>query len=312
MYCFSVVIPLFNKEKTIIRAVNSVLAQKNQNIEIIIVDDGSTDQSCYFVSKIKNKKIKIIKQKNKGVSSARNNGIKAATYDYIAFLDADDTWDPDYLEIITDLIDNNKNCGAYSTHIRDYSNKNVFPAMFYEEIKKNNSFVVKNLFSFFASEYYPISSSSVCIKKSILIEIGCFNERLVIGEDIDTWIRVFLKSSIVISNRYAATYFRDADNRSVDRYDFWQKQIEFFLYLRNSYLDNNLSPECFKCLDDWSDRRIYNSVIGCINEKNFSYAFHLIKKYSNYFSHKIIILSYLRFIYKNFFIRPLFSLGVKK
>lgn len=102
---FSVVIPLYNKEKYIRNTLKSVLDQTVHNFEIIVVDDGSTDGSLQAANSIANEKIKVISQKNAGVAVARNVGVENAKADYIAFLDADDKWQPNYLENIEKLID---------------------------------------------------------------------------------------------------------------------------------------------------------------------------------------------------------------
>lgn len=112
MIKYSVVIPLYNKAHTIVRTINSVLSQVYTNFEIIIIDDGSTDDSIDLINKNFNDyRIKIFSQRNLGVSAARNMGIRLSQGDYIAFLDADDEWMPYYLKIITDSISSNPNCG---------------------------------------------------------------------------------------------------------------------------------------------------------------------------------------------------------
>ena len=100
---YSVVIPLYNKEHFIKKAIQSVLKQSFQDFEIIIVDDGSTDRSLEIARKFESEKLKVYTQPNQGVSVARNKGIENASGEYIAFLDADDTWNMDYLETIDEL-----------------------------------------------------------------------------------------------------------------------------------------------------------------------------------------------------------------
>lgn len=94
----SVVIPLYNKEKQIANTLHSVLRQTFQNFEIVVVNDGSTDNSVQEVEKVNDIRIRIVHQNNAGVSAARNKGIEEARYDIIAFLDADDEWKAEYLE----------------------------------------------------------------------------------------------------------------------------------------------------------------------------------------------------------------------
>src|SRR5690606_29446795 len=102
---FSVVIPLYNKERSIKQTVQSVLDQTFTDFEIVIVNDGSTDNSLQVVENIDDQRIRIINKPNGGVSSARNKGINEANFNWIAFLDGDDLWKPNHLEIIRGLID---------------------------------------------------------------------------------------------------------------------------------------------------------------------------------------------------------------
>ena len=101
----SVVIPLFNKQDSIRSTIESVLAQSFRDFELIVVDDGSTDGSVDVVKAINDPRIRLIEKQNGGVSSARNEGIRNASYEYVAFLDGDDLWDSDYLREIVHLIE---------------------------------------------------------------------------------------------------------------------------------------------------------------------------------------------------------------
>ena len=94
----SVIIPLYNKEKQVAHTLESVLSQTFQRFEIVVVNDGSTDNSVAEVEKIGDSRIRLIHQKNGGVSAARNRGIEDSKYELLAFLDADDEWKPEYLE----------------------------------------------------------------------------------------------------------------------------------------------------------------------------------------------------------------------
>ena len=94
----SVVIPLYNKEKQIRATLESVLSQAFQDFEIVIVNDGSTDRSVEEAAAVCDKRIRVVHQKNAGVSAARNRGIEEARGEFIAFLDADDRWKSEYLQ----------------------------------------------------------------------------------------------------------------------------------------------------------------------------------------------------------------------
>src|SRR5450759_2144524 len=112
---FSIVIPLYNKEATVERAIRSALSQTIQDFEIIVVDDGSTDNGAKVVASIDDHRIRLIHQKNQGVSVARNRGIAEAKYDLIAFLDADDEWLPDFLKTILWLREKFTTCKVFAT-----------------------------------------------------------------------------------------------------------------------------------------------------------------------------------------------------
>lgn len=147
---FSIIIPLYNKEKYIQRAVDSVLNQTYQNFELIIVDDGSTDGSLSAIKNYTgNPKIRIISQNNKGACSARNTGINSAMYKYIIFLDADDAWMENFLKEICNLINQYPDCGIYATSFqRILSSKKIqkykFAGMSFANTQQTG--IINNLF----------------------------------------------------------------------------------------------------------------------------------------------------------------------
>lgn len=106
----SVIIPLYNKEKYIARAIKSVLGQTYKEFELVVVDDGSTDQGPRIVKAITDSRLKLIQQDNSGPGAARNRGIKESIAPYLAFLDADDEWMPEFLEKYLEVIVGNPEC----------------------------------------------------------------------------------------------------------------------------------------------------------------------------------------------------------
>jgi Glycosyl transferase family 2 len=112
MKLVSVIIPVYKVEKYIHATVTSVLQQTYENFELLVVDDGSPDRSIEICQQFKNPKIKIISQKNQGVAAARNTGIRNASGDYLAFLDADDLWLSDKLEKHVEHLDNCPHVGV--------------------------------------------------------------------------------------------------------------------------------------------------------------------------------------------------------
>src|SRR5699024_11995067 len=115
---------IYNNKKKIKKVIQSVLTQTYQKFELILVDDGSTDSGLKIINENYDKRLKIIKKENGGVSSARNKGIENATYDYIAFLDADDSWYPNFLSSIYEMIKSHPKAGAYCTAYEVEKNEN--------------------------------------------------------------------------------------------------------------------------------------------------------------------------------------------
>ena len=110
----SIVIPLYNKAHTIVHTLNAVFKQEYQDFEVIIVDDGSTDNGVGIIQQhFHDNRIRIFHQENQGVSVARNRGVEEARCEYVALLDGDDEWHPDYLKIMTKHIQNNPRCGLF-------------------------------------------------------------------------------------------------------------------------------------------------------------------------------------------------------
>lgn len=214
MPLFSVVIPLYNKEPHIKGAIDSVLAQKVQDFEIIIVDDGSTDKSAEVVKGFTDPRIRLIQQENAGVSAARNKGIEKARAEIIAFLDADDEWTPSFLETILRLKNKYPEAGAYATgykisragEIKIASLKKLPPAPW--------EGLLPSYFMSTALGDHPVCSSAVCIPKTIIMEIGGFKKGVTWGEDDDLWGRVALRYPIVYSWEVGAIYHKEAINRS--------------------------------------------------------------------------------------------------
>lgn len=212
---FSVVIPLYNKEKHIQRAVNSVLRQEYQNFELIIVNDGSTDGSLNAISHYdKNSKIQIITQDNKGAGAARNKGIHEAKHEYIAFLDADDCWCPDFLAEIHVLINRFPNCGIYATAYQRISYKNKLINHNFKKLVANEKGIIENIFYQMAYRVDPLTASSVCIPKLILKEFDFFPEMIPLQEDLITWIKILSCYQAAFSKKICVTYHCEVQGRA--------------------------------------------------------------------------------------------------
>ncbi len=218
---FSVVIPLYNKALYIEKAIQSVLNQTYQQFELIIVNDGSKDNSLEVVQQLNQtigSRIHIINQENQGVSTARNNGVKSAKYDYIAFLDADDWWDEYFLEEMKGLITEFSDAGIYGC---SYSCvKRGISRIANIGIERNFKVGYIDYFKTYASALaMPLTSITVVVKKEIFNEMHGFKPSLKLGEDFDLWVRIALKYKVVFLNKPLAYYNQDVDlqNRAIGK-----------------------------------------------------------------------------------------------
>lgn len=205
---FSVVIPLYNKQQSIVNTILSVFKQSYQNFEIVIIDDGSTDSSVDAVKSISDERIRLIHQENQGVSAARNRGIEEAKYEWIAFLDGDDLWGNNHLEEVNKMMTVFPNEKVYVTSF-EYSDKRVM----YKHKREDSIFKIENYFKEAIRENL-MWTSIVVVHKSCFDAIGFFNQILVRGEDLDVWARLAKKYQIVKSEKITALYRVDSENRT--------------------------------------------------------------------------------------------------
>ena len=206
----SVIIPLYNKEKQIVHTLQSVLNQTFQDFEIVIVDDGSTDGSVAEVEKFSESRIRLIHQKNAGVSAARNRGIEAAKYDLIAFLDADDEWKPEYLATQYHLFQKYPDCNVFACNyeFRDAEGK-VTPTIIRKLPFTSDDGILTNYFEVASCSHPPLWTSAVMVKKQAIQKIGGFPVGIKSGEDLLTWARLAVNVKIAYSRTPLAVFIRD-------------------------------------------------------------------------------------------------------
>ncbi|OMP30238.1 glycosyltransferase family A protein [Mangrovimonas sp. DI 80] len=212
---FSVVIPLYNKEKHIKGTIKSVLNQSFGDFEIIIVNDGSTDNSGTIVDSIQDERILKFDIENKGVCHARNYGISKAFSKLIVFLDADDYWYPFHLSDLKQLYEEFPNCGLYAkAYFKQFENVKI--ASIFNKIPQTENWkgIVDD---YFASSHINCIAwtSAVMVPKSIFKDVGNFDEKITMGagEDIDLWMRIALKFPVVFHNKVSAIHMLHTENR---------------------------------------------------------------------------------------------------
>ena len=189
----SAIIPTFNRIDLLKRAIDSVLNQSIKPYDIIVVDDGSTDGTSDMIQQ-KYKSIKLIQQKNSGVSAARNNGIKNAQGNWIALLDSDDEWKKNKLEEqVNKLTDNPK---YEFCHTNEIWIRNGIRVNQKKRHKKYGGFIFDKCL-----DICRISPSSVLFNKNIFNHVGWFNDKLPICEDYDLWLRITAEFEILFIDK---------------------------------------------------------------------------------------------------------------
>lgn len=209
---FTVIIPTYNNANLIHRSIESVLRQTVANYEVIVINDGSTDHTLETLSLFRDKRIRVITKQNQGVSVARNTGITNASFPWVCFLDADDEWLPNHLEILSGLI-------------QCFSDKKVFATAYYTQyvngyrVASNNAYpsivstkCINNLFTLISrGNATPIfHTNSMCIHKVLFGECGMFESGVGIGEDTDMWYRIAVHNDIVYHPIATTVYHREA------------------------------------------------------------------------------------------------------
>jgi glycosyltransferase involved in cell wall biosynthesis len=211
----SVVIPLYNKEKAVRATLESVLAQTYTDYELVIVNDGSTDNSVAVIESIipsfHHSSIRLFSKPNGGVSSARNFGVEKSSGEYVAFLDGDDLWEPTFLEEAVKLIIDYPGAAIYGLGLGSMTNGEKHPAA--EFVPAGYRGVVSNLWDNPNTMLAWTSSSSICPRELLLKTPA--NTQLTHGEDLDQWLRLMLQGDAVFYNKTLAYYVKDAENRAM-------------------------------------------------------------------------------------------------
>jgi len=227
----SVIIPAYNVEKYINRSINSVLNQSFKPFEIIIVDDGSTDDTKKILEKF-NDKIVYIYQENSGSSSARNLGIAKAKGDWIAFLDSDDEWVATHLENFAKTLNLFPNVNWYGAPFRmlDEKTKETLFQAKKGHLKENGCHIFfEDYMAAFPPKAY-LSSPTMIIKKAIFDNVGGFNVTKKTAVDVDMWFRIALKyPQIGYSYKEGAIVYRRDFSLSTSKKWNPNQSIERFL-----------------------------------------------------------------------------------
>lgn len=246
---FTIIIPLYNKAPYIEKAIRSVSNQTFQEFELIVIDDGSKDiaplppEGGFKNSPLEGldllgDKAQFIRQKNSGVSITRNNGVKLAKYDFVAFLDADDWWEPTYLEEMKALIEEFPEAGIYGSSYFKVKDNRFIPANIGVETSFKKGYI--DYFRVYSKTMWmPLWTGAVIIPKRVYNEFGGFKSELKMGEDFHLWVRIANKYKVAFLNKQLSNYNQDVEivNRAVDEKLYLP--TEHMLFADYGFLSNN-------------------------------------------------------------------------
>ena len=281
---FSVIIPLYNKEKYIKRAIDSVLNQTYKNFEIIVVNDGSTDNSLSVVKNIKDKRIKIFDRKrNMGPHFARNCGIKNAKGKYIAFLDADDAYKTFFLMTIVNLMHKYQGIKIYATSFKRVYKYASSERSFYG---KNKDCVINDFIKeVVKNKNFTMQLSSMVIEKKLLMDTGLFYSPKryknidITTEDTDLFIRLSMNyDKMAYSNKICSVYYRTTNSsisRTVSKKQYCFDFVEKSLAIKRRKAKTKEEKEI---VDGYKYLFYENVVLQLILKTNFALAKKVLKK----------------------------------
>lgn len=186
----SIITPIYNGEKYLAKTIDSVLAQSYENFELIIINDGSTDQSKAVVKHyLKDPRIHYFEQKNAGVANARNAGIKIAKGDFIALIDQDDIWLTHKLQHQVDYLLNHPDCALVHSQIQFIdATDEILPTPDWNWVVETSGHSLEALFL-----HNRIATFTALIRKSALEDVGIFRETFAPSDDWDLWLRIARK-----------------------------------------------------------------------------------------------------------------------
>ena len=239
MNLISVIIPVYNGEKTIKETILSVLNQTFENWELIIINDGSTDSTIEIIAQIQNTKIRVFNCENAGLAKSRNRGIDHSQGEYISFLDADDLWTPDKLEAqFQALQENPEAMVAYSwTDYIDQSSQFLHSG---RHITING-----NIYQHLLVNNFLENGSNPLIRKQALNQVGKFDTSLKAGEDWDMWLRLAVHYQFVAVPLPQILYRVSADSMSSQ---IKNQEIECLKVIEKAFKSAPESQQNLKCL----------------------------------------------------------------
>ena len=274
----SVVIPLYNKEHYVKATIESVLSQTYPNWELIIVNDGSTDHSESIVLQFQDKRIKYVKQLNQGVSAARNKGLSLAEGAFIAFLDADDIWEKDYLEKMLNL---SAAFPSYSVFCSAQANRKI-------KTLPDGVSIIKDHCQY----NYIYFTGCMFIRKNIFEQTGGFRTGIQLGEDRDMWLRIACYHPTVYLNEETISHPYHTQNnlsQTVDK----RKSFPYWEWYSYPYQPKD-------SLYRYATNQILEIVIYLVSHHYYSDALMILKRCQGYHALRLRLSLFLKIVWNHY------------
>jgi glycosyltransferase involved in cell wall biosynthesis len=268
MPAVSVIIPTFNRSKLVVNAIQSVLCQTYRDYEIIVVDDGSTDDTAEALTPYMDR-IRYVYQANLGASAAKNRGVQLARGKWISILDSDDLWLPTKLEAELKVVDIlGKDFGACFTNCDFFGNTHVIPSAFeqaglHEELPFGP---LEEPFKIILARYPAIYVQSLLVLRSLVEYPNGFDERLVVTEDTDLLFRLAFKTKFCFVNERLVRIDR-TPSREVGLMELFSRDDDRAFGSREHLLQKwiclpeNMDPGLRRTLEEWLKGHYYNWLV---------------------------------------------------
>lgn len=246
---FSVIVPLYNKAPYVRHALESIAAQTFRDYEVIVVDDGSTDESLQVVEdfircKVYGVKCKVISQENAGVAAARNKGVKESKGEYVAFLDADDWWEPTFLEEMDKLIAEYPEAGLYATNY-----------IYYKPGKTHVALDLPQGYMNYPEAYLrgpmPVWTGATCMPRKVFDEMGGFPVGIKLGEDFLLWAKTAINYPVAFCNKPLAYYNNDVPASLRATRNLHAPEHHMLFNLQPIEAEIECKVERVKCKEEW-------------------------------------------------------------
>ena len=272
----SVIIPAYNEEKYLSRAIESALHQSIRPTEILVINDGSTDNTS-DVAESYGGIVKHIFQDNKGLASTRNLGIKKAECEYIAFLDADDEWNVDFIaNAIDSLTKSGANWYTCAYERRSESGETLFIKRIPSDCYHN--FLIKDYFEVEAHHHFSITNTMI-VKATIFDKVGMFDETIgKFGEDLDMWFRIALHYPVIAYSDYIGSIYWMREGSITTR-----SKVDLELFVERIHKSESvayrLGVQAIKKSEvlvmDW----VWIAIKECVKQNDVTMLKHMLKHY---------------------------------